>query len=153
MNHKVLLLACASCYVVGAFAMPALAIGPTPAWKSRQTVATGVFLPWHLGADNILAYDHHGNPGVAYVQDGSGFMMYARHVPGAGWQSVIADGGNGGAYPSLVFDRYERPMIGYSSANMETARIETFNGIGWASQLVPGDIEFISEGQYSLLGN
>jgi hypothetical protein len=104
-----------------------------------------------LGADRILAYDHFGNPGVAYSRELELVLMYARFAPGAGWQSVIAEGaGNGGgAHPSVAFDRRELPVIGFASSTLSSARIAAFNGTSWSSQ--PADPSFDQEGSYSSL--
>jgi hypothetical protein len=98
-------------------------------------VAANVNLGLHVGADRVLAFDHHGDPGVAYaLASPDTWLMYARRVPGAGWQSVIADGGNRGKYPSLAFDRRELPRIGYQAWTNDTALIATFNGTAWSAQ-------------------
>src|SRR6476620_4879690 len=116
-------------------AAPAHAIGPAPTWHPRQVIATNVNIPYHLGADRVLAFDHYGNAGVAYaLASPDTWLMYARYVPGLGWQSGIADGGNRGTYPSLAFDRRELPVIGYSSISTKRQVIAAFNGTGWAGQ-------------------
>jgi hypothetical protein len=113
----------------------ALAIGTTPAWKPRQTIAANVSLGVHAGSDRILAFDHYGDPGVAYaLLSPDTWLMYARYVPGVGWQSTIADGGNRGTSPSLAFDRRELPRIGYQGWTNDLAFIATFNGTGWSAQ-------------------
>ena len=129
------------------------AIGPAPTWQPRQLVAPNVNLGLHVGADRILAFDHYGDPGIAYaLASPDTWLMYARYVPGAGWQSSIADGGNRGAYPSLAFDRRELPVIGYSSSNLKRQVISTFNGTGWAGQYVDAiDEDFSSTGGYNSL--
>jgi hypothetical protein len=113
----------------------ALAISAAPTWQPRQFIASNVNLNYHLGADRILAFDHYGDPGIAYVLGSPNYwLMYARYVPGAGWQSAIADGGNRGLYPSLAFDRRELPVIGYSNLSAKQQLVASFNGTGWSAQ-------------------
>src|SRR5262245_57473282 len=114
----------------------AMAIGPAPSWHPRQIVATGIDTFFgHDGADRILAYDHHGNPGSAYNQV---LLKYARNVPGAGWQSGTAEGTFGGVFPSLAYDRYERPVIVSSNNVLTQIRTTSFNGSTWNT--VPFDV-------------
>jgi hypothetical protein len=132
--------------------VPAHAIGPAPAWKPRQLVAANVNLGLHDGADRILAFDHYGNPGIAYaLASPDTWLMYARFVPGVGWQSGIADGGNRGSYPSLAFDRRELPRIGYQGWTNDLAFIATFNGTGWAAQSAEPATGIGFSGEYSSL--
>ncbi len=117
-------------------ATSAWAIGPAPTWHPRQIVATGIDTTFgHDGADRILAYDHHGNPGIAYNQV---LLKYARNVPGAGWQSGTAEGTFGGVFPSLAYDRYERPVIVSSNNVLTQIRTTSFNGLTWNT--VPFDV-------------
>jgi hypothetical protein len=115
---------------------PALAIGTTPpSWKPRETVAATLSnITDHVGADRILAYDHFGNPGVAFVNNVTDAIHYARRVPGIGWTHVSVGTGFSVDFPSLAFDRYERPFVtfqsGESPGNLFYAR---FDGSSWAS--------------------
>ncbi len=135
--HLIPLIGCATALA----ASRALAIGPAPTWQPRQTVTTGLYGANIDDADRLLAYDHHGNPGIAWTQAGTGFLMYSRLVPGAGWQPVIADGGAGGNrgyYPSLAIDRYENPAISsiayLPGSNTFEPRYDAFNVTAWGSQ-------------------
>jgi hypothetical protein len=107
------------------FTAPAWAITLTPSWKPREFVATVGDLNAMLGADRALAYDHHGNPGIAYT---NGFLQYARRVPGIGWASAIVES-TFVTTPSLAYDRYERPAISYFDLD---AFGDTFPDLGYA---------------------
>jgi hypothetical protein len=84
------------------------------------------------GADRSLAYDHHGNPGIAFYDDAGSELRYARRVPGVGWVHAAIDTGfDAGRYPSLAYDRYERPAISYYDPGNEVLRYARFNGSAW----------------------
>jgi hypothetical protein len=109
------------------FTAPAWAIGTTPpSWKPRESVAMSGDTSFMLGADRSLAYDHHGDPGIAFSNDGS--LFYARRVPGIGWTSAAIDGG---MQPSLAYDRYERPAISYFDFATSSLGYARFNGSVW----------------------
>ena len=120
------------------------AIGPAGStWHPRELIATDVDLLEQRGADRALAFDHHGAPGVAYKAAGAfGDLHYARILPGLGWvgQDVFPNiGTNGrGAYPSLAFDRHERPAISYIRQDETLFDAELgfayFDGQDWVSQ-------------------
>jgi hypothetical protein len=116
---------------------PAGAIGTTPpSWKPRETVPSTFanYLTMN-GADRSLAYDHHGNPGIVFHDDFAGDLRYARRVPGVGWvHSVVDTGGTGGdvgSFPSLAYDRYERPAISYFDATNNDLKYARHNGSAW----------------------
>jgi hypothetical protein len=114
---------------------PAEAIGPAPSWQMRQIVSTSALGSSHDGSDRYLAYDHWGNPGIAYR--GNPNLMYARLVPGIGWSSgAVAT--FGGSYPSLAFDRYERPLISASFQEpiYSPTGIHTLTGSTWTFEHV-----------------
>ena len=77
----------------GLWTAPAWAIGTTPpSWKPRETVTGTLADFWDMvGADRSLAYDHHGNPGIAFFDDVDGDLRYARRVPGVGWVHAAID--------------------------------------------------------------
>jgi hypothetical protein len=106
------------------------AIGTTPpSWKPRESVTPfAMGLSDMLGADRSLAYDHHGNPGIVYS---NGFINYARRVPGIGWASfaVTSTFAN---YPSLAYDRYERPAISYTDLDLGPGPADTWFDLGYA---------------------
>ena len=57
------------------------AIGPAPSWEPRETVASGICsYPDHFGADRVLAFDHHGTPGIAFFDAANDDLRYARQV-------------------------------------------------------------------------
>jgi len=77
----------------GLWNAPAWAIGTTPpSWKPRETVTNTLanYLGME-GADRSLAYDHHGNPGIAFFDDVADDLRYARRVPGVGWVHSAID--------------------------------------------------------------
>ena len=118
---------------------PAGAIGTTPpSWQPRETV-TGTLADHRdmFGADRSLAYDHHGNPGIAFFDDVSSDLRYARRVPGVGWvHSAIDTVGNVGSYPSLAYDRYERPAISYYDITNFDLKYARLNGGAWQLETV-----------------
>ena len=44
-----------------------------------------------VGTDRSLAYDHHGNPGIAFANSFDATLRYARRVPGIGWATSAVD--------------------------------------------------------------
>ncbi len=108
-------------------AVPATAITTTPNWKPRETVASSSNIVVVIGSDRTLAYDHHGNPGITYVDATDGSLDYARRVPGVGW--VAAEIDPTGGSPSLAFDRYERPAISYDTGS--GVQFSHFDGNAW----------------------
>jgi hypothetical protein len=117
--------------LLSTLAAPAAAITGTPSWKPRELVYDRAEFTSLDGSDRMLAYDHHGNPGLIYQDQNDGSLDYARRVPGVGWASVEIDP-NGGTQPSLAFDRYERPAIAYR--NTTSLRFAHFNGTTWQLQ-------------------
>ncbi len=121
------------------------AIGPAGStWLPRELVYDDVDFPDQNGADRILAFDHHGEPGVAFKGAGAfGEILYARKLPGFGWaaQDLFPQTGtNGrGAYASLAYDRHERPAISFRSADdaiLDSAlRFSHFDGQDWQHQV------------------
>jgi hypothetical protein len=113
---------------------PAGAIGTTPpSWKPRETVtSTLANYGFMEGADRSLAYDHHGNPGIAFFDDVADDLRYARRVPGVGWvHSAVDTVGDVGFYPSLAYDRYERPAISYYDDTNFDLKYARLNGGAW----------------------
>jgi hypothetical protein len=119
---------------------PALAIGTTPpSWKPRETVtSTLAAYTAMIGADRSLAYDHHGNPGIAFFEHVFHGLRYARRVPGAGWVHAVIDTGfSTGSYPSLAYDRYERPAISYHDRRTDgDLKYAHLSGSAWLLETV-----------------
>lgn len=123
MNHKYHVIAVAATLALAGVCFEVHAIGPTPpSWEPRELVTDNSDWADHAGADRYLAYDHHGNAAVAFfrsvVDQG---LHFAREVPGVGWVDGDTDsqviGNSGGRFPSLAFDRYERPAISAERLN------------------------------------
>lgn len=111
-----------------------LAIGPTPpSWQPRQTVASAmVTVGDHNACDRAMAYDHHGNPGIAFSDSVNGVLRYAEYLRGIGWSHSIVDPAVGsGLYPSLAFDAYERPAISYYDNVLQDLKYAAWNGTSW----------------------
>ena len=134
--HRIILccLAVAAALVVGSAPLSALdANGPS--WLPRETVATGVSVS--SGADRVLAFDHFGNPGIAFHDGTNDDLRYARRVPGAGWVSAAVDSTSTvGSYPSLAYDRYERPAIAYCDSTNTAVKFAYYDGAAWNVQTV-----------------
>jgi hypothetical protein len=112
---------------------PAGAIGPTPpSWHPREIVTSSMGdAVGMVGADRSLAYDHHGNPGIAFYDAVNDDLRYARRVPGIGWvHSAVDTNGNVGVHPSLAYDRYERPAVSYFGPNTDL-KYARFTGDTW----------------------
>ena len=136
---------------------PAGAIGTTPpSWKPRETV-TSTLADYvdMVGADRSLAYDHHGNPGIAFFDDVVDDLRYARRVPGVGWVHAAIDTvGIVGSYPSLAYDRYERPAISYYDTTNGDLKYARLNGSAWQIETVDmtGDVGLYTSLAFDLLG-
>lgn len=136
---------------------PAWAIGTTPpSWKPRETVtSTLAYYGAMDGSNRSLAYDHHGNPGIAFYDDVDDDLRYARRVPGVGWVHTAIDSvGIVGYRLSLAYDRYERPAISYfdnSNANLKYARL---NGGTWQLEAIDtvGSVGDFTSLAFDLLG-
>jgi len=136
MNYRLPLLTLLMCYLMAAGTSNVWAIGPTaPSWKPRETVADGIGSGLHhIGADRVLAFDHHGNPGIAFFDVDDKDLNYARRVPGFGWYYQTIDSeGDVGEYPSLAFDRYERPAISYYDWAKGDLKFVHFDGTAWGT--------------------
>ena len=128
------------------FAGPVSAIGPAGStWKPRELVMSGIDFTDQDGGDRILAFDHHGEPAIAFKGPGDfGDVRYARDHAGIGWaaQDVFPQTGTAGrgAFASLAFDRHERPAISFRSADGvildSSLRFSYFNGQDWQHQIV-----------------
>lgn len=116
----------------------ASAIGTTPpSWEPRETVNDTLadISFGHVTSNRILAYDHHGNPGIAYSDGVNIDLQYARRVPGVGWVSTPVVGvPSGGQYPSLAYDRYERPAISYRDVSSDDLKFAHFDGSTWNTE-------------------
>ncbi len=123
--------------VLALAAGPVGALGPTPpSWKPREEITDDAEPNEHHGADRILAYDHHGKPGVAYIDGDGETVKFARRLPVLGWQTTtIVDSYLYARHPSLAFDRYERPAV---SAYTNVGGLEKgvtctrFDGAAWS---------------------
>lgn len=134
------------------------ALEAAPTWKTPEKVSpTGHVdtVAWHTAADRILAFDHHGNPGVVVAGGTGGFdrPSYARSVFGIGW-SVVTVGANGtkGAFPSLAFDRYERPTLSYINTDDNTLKYAAWTGTEWQVSDVATDAYMYSALAMDLYG-
>lgn len=119
-----------------ASAVPATAITSTPSWKPREGLGLADYSPLD-GADRMLAYDHHGNPGITFSDNSDGSLEYARRVAGVGWVNAEVDP-NFSFHPSLAYDRYERPAISYAYPSFTTPslRYAHFDGASWQLETV-----------------
>jgi hypothetical protein len=58
-------------------------------------------------------------------------------VPGVGWvHAAIDTGGNVGKFPSLAYDRNERPAISYHDDTNDDLKYARFNGSAWQTETV-----------------
>lgn len=132
---------------------PAWALTSTPSWKDRELVADNLVNP-NFTDENQLAFDHHGNPGIAYYDDVNNELRYARRVSGIGWVSgLVDDVGNTGQRPSLAFDRYERPAIAYLETGLIDVRFAHFDGTDWQTHLAFDGTDLVQQSlAFDLLG-
>jgi hypothetical protein len=133
------------------------AIGTTPpSWKPRETVAFETASWTDMdGADRSLAYDHHGNPGIAFYDLVNEDLRFARRVPGIGWVHAAVDTvGNVGKFPSLAYDRFERPAISYHDDTNDDLKYARFNGSAWQTETVDmtGNVGQYTSLAFDLLG-
>jgi hypothetical protein len=108
-----------------------------------------------IGADRSLAYDHHGNPGIAFFDEVGSDLRYARRVPGVGWVHAAIDTvGIVGSQPSLAYDRYERPAISYYDTTLADLKYARLVGGAWMLETIDpiGDLGFDNSLAFDLLG-
>ena len=152
MSRKQVLIEFTAALVVLSFSRVGWTIGTTqPNWKPFETVTDTLASQInHAGSDRTLAYDHHGNPGIAFYDDVNEVLRYARRVPGVGWVHSEVDGtGDVGKYPSLAYDRYERPAISYFDETNDNLKYAHFNGTAWQVETMADSADRV--GQYTSL--
>jgi hypothetical protein len=157
MRHSILLRCLLNVLLVFLSTRSAWAIGTTPpSWKPRETVtSTLADFGENFGADRSLAYDHQGNPGIAFFDGVADDLRYARRVPGVGWVSAAIDmAGFVGSNASLAYDRSERPAISYYDATLGDLKFARFNGSAWVIETVDaiGDVGYETCLAFDLLG-
>jgi hypothetical protein len=126
-------LGCCVLAIVLAWSGPAMALTSDPTWERPELVVFGVCdYSAQMGSHRSLAFDHHGNPGVAYYNAAGTSLCFARRVPGIGWVgTTVDDAAAVGNKPCLAFDRYERPAISYYDDTADDLKYAHFNGTGW----------------------
>jgi hypothetical protein len=139
--------------VVTAATMPATAIDMPPSWNPPVVVdaVPNYFLDFaaYEGQSRYLAYDHFGQPGIAYSN--SGFTHYARPIAGLGWIDEIVDDPDVYSLllqPSLAYGLDEMPHLSWSGgiiAPFEAVYHASFNGLQW-------DIDFYAFGDFVVPG-
>ncbi len=136
-----LLRAVPSAGAVGLLASATLGIDTTPSWETPEVVAAvgTYFINFALaeGQNRCLAFDHHGEAGVAFADDVT--ARYARRSPGVGWQAAdievaLAPVGQ----PTLAFDLAEQPRVGYvvddsTPVDSDQIRIAALLGMTWTA--------------------
>lgn len=141
-----------------AVAAPSLALDSnTPTWLPRETVSSRAYYLYHTGADRALACDHYGNAAVAFYDGVSQDLKYAEHISAGGWPYMTVDtvGTNTGLYPSLAFDRYERPGISYYEFTPDLDLMYAhYDGSAWQKTVVDsnGSVGYDTSLAYDLYG-
>ena len=157
MNTRHTTLAAAAGILCALYAGDAWAIGPAgPTWEPRELVTDNGVLDLHIGQDRYLAYDHHGDPGIAVVTrlgaSGSA-LYYARRVPGVGWTLTSPTptglGFGQGRYPSLAFDHAERPAISAVNAG-NVFYFHHFDGLDWTVESLRSNLADVADFHSSL---
>jgi len=131
-------LAGAAALMVGAAPLSALDAN-APTWRPREMISSRAYYIYHDGADRALACNHYGNIAVAYYDANSAELRYAERVSGAGWVSCTVDTAatDTGLYPSLAFDRYERPAISYYDYTPNNVlKYAWHDGASWQTKVV-----------------
>lgn len=83
-----------------------------------------------------LALKPSGEPGVAYVDDRFGHLVYAERE-GARWVSEIVDAANQvGYFPSLAYDKHGEPYISYFDNANNDIKFATHAGNGWRIETI-----------------
>jgi hypothetical protein len=146
---------CAGAVVLVAIAMPAAAVETAPTWQSPVLVDSvpNYFADFadYGGHERYLAYDHFGEPGIAYSK--SADIRYARPIAGLGWVNEIVDDPDDYtllAQPSLVFGLDEMPHVGWSGnipGQFYAVYHAFFDGTQWVfdffnfgNELLPGQL-------------
>ena len=146
-------------YIAGATAIglsaAALAIDTTPTWETPVVVDAVpnyfVDFPAYEGQNRYLAYDHFGEPGIAYSSDW--FIHYARPIAGLGWvDETVNDPDTYSVLgqPSLVFGPDEMPHMAWSGTIVGLFTVvyhAFFDGVAWTfdffafgDELTPGQL-------------
>jgi hypothetical protein len=117
----------------------AVGIDTTPTWNPSVVVdaVLNYFtdFPVYEGQNRYLAYDHFGEPGIAYSN--GGFIHYARPIAGLGWVVEAMDDPD--AYsvlgqPSLAFGLDEMPHVVWSGSTVGFFTVvyhAFFDGMAW----------------------
>ena len=89
------------------------------------------------------AVDSVGNVGVAYFDGWNGDLKYAYRSPAGTWQTTTVDAvGSTGLYPSLAFERDNRPVISYynrTNGDLRLARGTSAGFTGFSIHTVDGE--------------
>ena len=112
----------------------ALGVDSDPTWKTPVQIGpAGAYgFSYHDAADRLLAYDHHGNPGIVLGNGSGGQPWHFWKIPGVGWAAVGPDAvGSDGAYPSLAYDRHERPIFSYIDVADDRLKAAAWDGSAW----------------------
>lgn len=107
--------------------------------------AANVALPWSYETVNndqplsgiSLAFSPAGQAAIAYCEEGSGVITFARRSP-AGWVGSTVDSSGGPqARPSLAFSPAGKPMIAFHRSGPNSGlSVARFNGSAWVIDTV-----------------
>ena len=122
-------------------AAPALALDSDPVWSNREIAASNGDYTQHIGSDRYLAYDHYGTPGIVYQYTVNDFIFFRRRVEGTGWNTGMAFAGSPATSPTLVYDRHERPVIGYVNQGATSLNQAGWDGTVWPVTSVHDDAQ------------
>jgi hypothetical protein len=120
----------------------------TAGWVSEVVALAGSTTPLSIAVYTTIAVDSSGNPQIAYFDDNTNQLKYARKS-GTAWTVETIDAGCGsacalnGSDPSLALDSFDNPHVSYYGSAGGTSngylRYAYKSGGSWHSETVDSD--------------
>jgi hypothetical protein len=117
---------------------PAVSLAGTYGVDLSATPAVGALPPGANASSSAIAYDAAGNLHLAYYDESTKNLKYAKRSAAGVWGStVVVDAGfMVGQFVSLAIDSAGRPGIAYYDANNADLKYAHFNGSAWVVMTV-----------------
>lgn len=103
------------------------------AWTVSTVESTG-----NTGRDPSLAWDHDGNPAIAFTRGSD--LVYTVRVDGVWLHETVASGTGGNHYPSLAFTNTNHAVVCFSHVGNDSLRLAdryaTEDGYAWDTHVI-----------------